>query len=132
MTFVDSNVLLDLGTADPVWADWSARQLEAAILLGPVWINDVVYAELSVRVDRMEAVDAFLEGLRIEIRPSSRPALFLASKAFANYRARGGARTGVLPDFFIGAQAAIEGLPLLTRDATRFRTHFPTVQLIAP
>lgn len=132
MTFVDSNVLLDLGTADPVWADWSARQLGAASRLGSVWINDVVYAELSVRAASMEVVDTFLAGLGLEVRPSSRLALFLASKAFANYRARGGTRTGVLPDFFIGAQAVVESAPLLTRDAARYRTYFPAVELIAP
>jgi predicted nucleic acid-binding protein len=131
-TLVDTNVLLDLLTGDPVWATWSERQLDAASVGGPLRINDVVYAELSVRARRMEEVDEFLLTTGIEVASSPRAALFMAGKVFANYRARGGARSGVLPDFFIGAHAAVESLPLLTRDPRRFRSYFPTVKLIAP
>ena len=132
MTLVDTNVLLDLVTDDAVWSDWSLARLEEAALAGPVLINDVVYAESSIRYARIEDFDAMLSEAVIEIAPISRSALFLAGKAFQQYRAAGGVRTGVLPDFFIGAHAAIEGWPLLTRDARRYRTYFPKVALIAP
>jgi predicted nucleic acid-binding protein len=132
MTFVDTNVLLDLATADATWADWSQRQLEAASVRGSLLINGVAYAELSVGFLRVEEVDAMLSAARIEMEPIPREALFLAGKVFRQYRARGGTRTGVLPDFFIGAHAAVAGVPLLTRDARRYRTYFPAVTLIAP
>ena len=132
MTLVDTNVLLDLVTDDPVWADWSLAQLEAASLQGPLSINDVVYAELSVRYDRVEDLDRFLEAAGIAIAVMPRAALFLAGKVFVQYRKAGGARTAVLPDFFIGAHAAVTQLPLLTRDVGRYQTYFPTLQLIAP
>lgn len=131
-TLVDTNVLLDLVTDNADWADWSQRQLEAAAVRGPVLINDVVYAELSVGFLRIEEVDAVLSMARVDIAPVPRAALFLAGKAFQHYRSRGGGRTGVLPDFFIGAHAAVAKLPLLTRDVRRYRTYFPTVSLIAP
>lgn len=132
MTLVDTNILLDLVTNNTTWADWSQRQLEAAAVRGPVVINDVVYAELSVGFLRMEEVDDLLAAAQVEAAPIPREALFLAGKVFQRYRAGGGTRTGVLPDFFIGAHAAVAQLPLLTRDVRRYRTYFPTVQLIAP
>lgn len=132
MILVDTNVLLDLVTDDPDWSEWSLARLEEAALAGPIFINDIVYAETSIRYDRIEDLDAMLTQAMIEIAPTPRPALFLAGKAFRRYRAAGGSRTGVLPDFFIGAHAAIEGWPLLTRDATRYRRYFPKVALIAP
>lgn len=132
MTLVDTNVLLDLVTNDPLWADWSVAQLETASLAGPLLINDVIYAELAVRYERIEDLDTFIEAAGLELTSLPRAALFLASKAFVHYRRAGGSRTGVLPDFFIGAQAAMEGLPLLTRDVGRYRTYFPTVELITP
>jgi len=132
VTFVDTNVLLDIVTDDPKWADWSIAQLENASLRGTLWINDIVYAELAVRYDRIEEVDALLDQAGLELAPVPREALFLASKVFTRYRKAGGTRTGVLPDFFIGAHAAVSGLPLLTRDVARYRTYFPTLTLIAP
>jgi predicted nucleic acid-binding protein len=129
---VDTNVLLDLVTDDPDWSEWSLARLEEAALAGPVFINDIVYAETSIRYDRIEDLDAMLAQAMIEIAPTPRSALFLAGKAFRRYRAAGGSRTGVLPDFFIGAHAAIAGWPLLTRDAARYRRYFPKVALIAP
>ena len=129
---MDTNVLLDLVTNNPVWADWSQSQLEAAAVRGPILINDVVYAELSVGYLRMEEVDAALAVGRVEIVPMPRAALFLAGKVFQKYRASGGTRTGVLPDFFIGAHAAVAKVPLLTRDVQRYRSYFPSIQLIAP
>ena len=132
MTLVDTNVLLDLVTDDPKFAEWSIAQLEAASLNGPLIINDVIYAELSVRYGSKEDLDAFINeaGLKHEPVPSS--ALFLAGKVFQKYRKSCGVRTGVLPDFFIGAHAAVMELPLLTRDTGRYGTYFPTVDLVAP
>ncbi len=132
MTLVDTNILLDLVTNDPKWADWSVAHLDAAALRGPIGINDVAYAELSVRFVTIEAVDFFLEQARIGLVPMPRPALFLAGKVFQRYRAAGGVRTGVLPDFFIGAHAAVSGLTLLSRDARRYRSYFPRLDLITP
>lgn len=132
MTLVDTNVLLDLVTDDPSWADWSVAQLEAASLVGPLLINDVVYAELAVRYDRIEALDGFLDQAGLEMAPIPRASLFLAGKVFTRYRKSGGSRTGVLPDFFIGAHAAVSQLPLLTRDVGRYRTYFPSLKLITP
>jgi predicted nucleic acid-binding protein len=106
--------------------------LDAAALRGPIGINDVAYAELSVRFVTIEAVDFFLEQARIGLVPMPRPALFLAGKVFQRYRAAGGVRTGVLPDFFIGAHAAVSGLTLLSRDARRYRSYFPRLDLITP
>ena len=132
MTLVDTNVLLDLVTNDRDWADWSLARLEDAALAGSLLINDIVYAEISIRFDRIEDLDTTLATARIKIAPAPRPALFLAGKTFRRYRAAGGRRTGVLPDFFIGAHAAVEGWPLLTRDTSRYRTYFPNLTLIAP
>ena len=132
MTLVDTNVLLDLVTDDPVWADWSITQLEAAGLDGPLYINDAIYAELGVRYERIEDLNAFVGAAGLTLLPMSRSALFLAGKVFGQYRRAGGTRSGVLPDFFIGALAAVEQRPLLTRDVARYQTYFPTVQLIAP
>lgn len=132
MTLVDTNILLDLVTDDPVWADWSLAQLEAASLRGPLAINDVIYAELAVRYDSIEALDRFLDAAGIVMIPIPRAALFLAGKVFVAYRKAGGTRTGVLPDFFIGAHAAVDRRPLLTRDLGRYRTYFPSLELIAP
>lgn len=129
---VDTNVLLDLVTDDPRWAGWSIARLDAAALAGTVVINDVVYAELSTRFARIEDLDAFLQRADIETAAIPRAALFLAGKAFLKHRGAGGTRTGVLPDFFIGAHAAVGGFKLLTRDAGRYRTYFPFVDLIAP
>jgi predicted nucleic acid-binding protein len=119
-------------TDDPDWAEWSLARLEEAALAGPIFINDIVYAETSIRYDRIEDLDAMLVQAMIEIAPTPREALFLAGKAFQRYRAAGGQRTGVLPDFFIGAHAAVEGWSLLTRDAGRYRSNFPKLTLIVP
>jgi predicted nucleic acid-binding protein len=132
VTFIDSNVLLDVVTNGDVWADWSQAQLEQAALRGPLVINDIVYAEISTRLTSVEAVDSMLLDLSVDVAPIPRSALFLAGKAYLQYRASGGIRTGVLADFFIGAHAAVEQLPLLTRDPRRYRTYFSAVKLIAP
>jgi predicted nucleic acid-binding protein len=132
VTLVDSNVLLDIFTRDPKWWEWSLMRLEEATLRGPLLINDVIYAETSVRFRGIEDFDATLEKAGVTFAPIPRAALFLAGKAFTHYRSSGGVRTGVLPDFFIGAHAMVEGLPLLTRDARRYRNYFPKAVLIAP
>jgi predicted nucleic acid-binding protein len=129
---IDTNVLFDLITNDPIWADWSLRQIDMQALRDRLVINPVVYAELSTSFDRYEEVDAFLRGAGIEVDEMPRPALFLAGKAFQTYRARGGTKTGVLSDFFIGAHAVAEGISLLTRDVRRYRSYFPRIKLIAP
>ena len=132
MTFVDTNVLLDVATDDPEWAGWSLRQLDAAAIRGRVFINAVVYAEFTIGYARIEEADRVLADVEMDLLEIPRPALFLAGKAFRRYRARGGSRTGVLPDFFIGAHAAVAQLPLLTRDPRPYRTYFAGIALIAP
>lgn len=132
MFLVDTNVLLDLVTGDPVWATWSMAQLEAAALQGPLAVNDVVYAELSVRYRDIADLDAMISLAELAHLPMPKEALFLAGKTFQAYRKAGGSRTGVLPDFFIGAHAAVAGLILITRDAGRYRTCFPSLALLTP
>jgi predicted nucleic acid-binding protein len=128
---VDSNVLLDVVTDDPNWANWSQEQLDTAARAGDLAINAVIYAEVSLAYDSVEKLDAGLASVGLEVLEIPRPALFLAAAAFRLYRRRGGTRTSVLPDFFIGAHAAVEGMTLITRDLRR-RSWFPTVQVIAP
>jgi hypothetical protein len=132
MTLVDSSVLLDVLTDGQVWGDWSQTQLEQAAAVGPLVINDVIYAEISARYPSVDVVDSVIRDAGVDVVPIPRSALFLAGKAYLRYRAAGGVRTGVLSDFFIGAHAAAEQLPLLTRDVRRYRSYFPTVELIAP
>lgn len=132
MTLVDSNVLLDIFGKTPAWWEWSLMQLEDAPLHGPLLINDVIFAETSIRFPSIDTFEAALTDAGITVAPIPRTALFLAGKASVKYRASGGMRSGVLPDFFIGAHAEIENLPLLTRDVRRYRSYFPKVMLIAP
>ncbi len=116
---VDTNVLLDVVTDDATWAGWSQRQLEIWALRGTLVINAVIYAELSIGFERIEELEAVLSETGIALAEIPRPALFLAGKVFRAYKRKGGARTGVLPDFFIGAHAAVARLPLLSREAGR-------------
>ncbi len=132
MILVDTNVMLDVVTDDPRWAAWSQHHLEAASLRDRLAVNGVIYAELSTRYTRIEDLDTMLAAASIAFMEIPREALFLAGKAFLAYRKGGGARTGVLPDFFIGAHAAVARTPLLTRDPRRYRRYYPTVNLIAP
>lgn len=131
-TLVDSNVLLDLMTDDPQWSAWSATALETAANTGPVVINPIVYAEVSVRFSRIEDLDDALPAEDFVRAPLPWSAAFLAAKCSVDYRRRGGSRNAPLPDFFIGAHAAVSRFRLLTRDAGRYRTYFPTVELITP
>jgi predicted nucleic acid-binding protein len=132
MILVDSNVLLDLVTDDPIWADWSERQLRLAAAQDELAINEMVFAEVSVRYSEMQQVAELLRRIRARFVRTPSEALFLAGKTFQRYRMAGGARTGVLPDFFIGAHAQLANSLLLTRDTARYRTYFPAVMLIAP
>ena len=132
MLLVDTNVLVDVLQDDPQWADWSISQLRAQANVHQLVINPVIYAEMSLSFSTLEALDDVLVTMGLELLEIPRPALFLAAKAYAQYRKRGGAKQQVLPDFFIGAHAAVEGWPLLTRDATRFRTYFPGLEVLAP
>ena len=129
---VDSCVLLDVFTNDPQWNSWSVEALADQIDRGDLVINPVIYAEVSVRFVQLEELDAFLSPQVFRYRPIPREAAFLAGKCFLRYRRGGGTRTVPLPDFLIGAHAAVEKLTILTRDDTRFRTYFPTVRLICP
>lgn len=131
-TLVDSNVLIDVLDVDPLWSSRSAIALEAVGAAGPVVINPVIYAEVSVRYEDTDELDRDLPLDDFQREQLPWPAAFLAGKAFAEYRRRGGRRRSPLPDFFIGAHAAVGGLRLLTRDASRYRTYFPAVDLIVP
>ena len=129
---VDTNVLIDILFDDPTWAGWSLAMLDAVSLEGPLAINDIVYAELSVRFATIEALDRAVDDAALQLVATPRAALFMAGKVFQRYRAQGGPRASILPDFFIGAHAAFIGVPLLTRDARCYRGYFPKLQLIAP
>jgi predicted nucleic acid-binding protein len=131
MLLVDTNVLVDVLQNDPQWADWSIAQLRAQAQLHQLVINPVIYAELSLSFSTFEALDRAVATMELALHEVPRPALFLAGKAYLQYRRRGGGKAQVLPDFFIGAHAAVEGWPLLTRDASRFRTYFPSLEVIA-
>ena len=132
MTLVDTNVLLDIATNDREWFDWSAKAVMDAAAQGPLLVNAVIYAELSARYRRIEDVDEFIAQIGAQIVDISRVAAFLAAKAYAQYRIAGGTRTGVLPDFFIGAHALVLDIPVLTRDVGRYRTYFPHLRLKTP
>jgi predicted nucleic acid-binding protein len=129
---VDSNVILDVATSDTRWALWSLEAMAQAADEGGLVINPIIYAEVSIGFDRIEDLDTALPEAYVQRRPLPWAAGFLAGKAYLAYRRRGGRRPTPLPDFYIGAHAAVEGLRLLTRDARRYRSYFPTVELIAP
>jgi predicted nucleic acid-binding protein len=129
---VDSNVLLDIMTEDAHWLSWSAETLADVADRFRLVINPIVFAEVSIRYSRIEDLDAALPKILLDREPIPYEAAFLAGKSFLAYRRRGGRRRSSLPDFFIGAHAAVAGYRLLTRDARRYRTYFPTLPLIAP
>jgi predicted nucleic acid-binding protein len=131
-TLVDSNVILDVATGDPRWGPWSESALVQAADQGVLVITPLVYAEVSIRFDTIEELDAALPPDVFMREPLPLAAGFLAGKAFLAYRRRGGRRSSPLPDFYVGAHAAINGHRLLTRDAKRYRAYFPTLELIAP
>ncbi len=132
MLLVDTNVLVDVLENDPDWVEWSIRQLRAQSQVHDLAINPVIYAELSLAFDSVAALDGALDVMQIAVAEIPRPALFLAGRAFVKYRKNGGTKSNVLPDFFIGAHAAVLGCGILTRDVRRYAQHFKTVPLIAP
>jgi predicted nucleic acid-binding protein len=132
MILVDTNVLLDVLEDDSEWATWSQAELDAASATDTLAINPIIYSELSIAFARIEELEAVITEASLAVEPIPREALFLAGKVFLRYRRARGTKHSVLPDFYIGAHAAVMQWPILTRDVSRFRTHFPTVQLIAP
>ncbi len=129
---IDSNVLLDVMTEDPHWFSWSAAAIESAADSFRLVVNPIIYAEVSIRYSRIEDLDAALPKAMFDREAIPYEAAFLAGKSFLAYRRRGGTKQSALPDFFIGAHAAIAGYRLMTRDAGRYRSYFPKLPLIAP
>jgi len=129
---VDSNVILDVLTEDPVWFDWSASALEEHAESSVLIINPIIYSEVSVRFARIEELEEALPADVFRRDPLPWEAGFLAGKCFLRYRKQGGARRSPLPDFYVGAHAAVRGAALLTRDAAQYRNYFPTLTVIAP
>ncbi|MCX4024933.1 type II toxin-antitoxin system VapC family toxin [Endozoicomonas sp. SM1973] len=132
VALVDSNILLDLAKPDSDWYEWSASTLEKLDEHYTLAINSTVYAEVSIGFNKIEEYEEFISHCQFEILEVPREALFLAGKAFLQYRRKGGNKSNVLPDFFIGAHAAVKGYSLISRDKGRFTTYFPTVSLITP
>jgi predicted nucleic acid-binding protein len=132
LTFVDTNVLIDVATNNPLWSGWSRRTLSLAHSRGPLLINVVVYAEFAVTFTQAADCEAELSKFDLTLADIPREAAFRAAQAFREYRRAGGGRGSVLPDFFIGAHASALKAPLLTRDARRYRTYFPELGLLAP
>jgi predicted nucleic acid-binding protein len=129
---IDSCIVTDLADPESTWFKWSAAALECLDQNNTMMINPIIYAECSVGFESVEEVEALFEHLNFAIEPIPKEALFLAGKAFLHYKKRKGVKTNVLPDFFIGAHAAVSGFQLITRDKGRFSSYFPTVQLIMP
>ena len=132
MLLVDTNVLVDVLENDSEWAEWSIGQLRAQSKLHQLAINPIIYSELSLTFSTVETLDQILDDLELALIEVPRPALFLAGKAFVRYRRRGDKKSNVLADFFIGAHAAVSGYSVLTRDARRYASYFPSVMLISP
>jgi predicted nucleic acid-binding protein len=132
MVLVDTNVLIDVFEDDVNWVDWSIGQLRSQSQIHQLVINPIIYSELSLTFLKVEALDQVIESLGLQIQEIPKSALFLAGKAFIQYRRQGGSKNNVLSDFFIGAHAAVSGYPLLTRDIKRYKSYFPSVVLITP
>ena len=132
MVLVDSSVLLDIFTDDPIWKQWSVTALRDVRATGFAGINPLIYAEVSLAFDNVSGLDRELDALLLERVQLPFEAGFDAGRAFLKYRRAGGARSSPMPDFYIGAHAALEGLKLLTRDTRRYRAYFPSVALISP
>lgn len=132
MILFDTNVLLDIATADPVWLGWSESQFRAAAAQGPILINPIIYAELAAAFESAADLDRWLDPAVFQRLPLPYAAGWLTAQAFVKYRRAGGAKSSPLPDFYIGAHAVAEGLTLATRDEGRYRTYFPELALITP
>jgi predicted nucleic acid-binding protein len=129
---VDSNIVLDVLLEDPQWADWSESKLDEYDQLGILYINSIVYSEISIGFKRIEDLESAIAKAGLQILEIPKEALFLAGKAYLKYKKRKGTKRTPLPDFFIGAQAAVQNLDLITRDVFRYQSYFPTVKLITP
>ncbi len=129
---VDSNIILDIFIDDPIWADWSEAALSEYSIHAPLYINPVIYTEISIGFNKIEELEAAILNSGLKMLEIPKEALFLAGKAFHKYRRHQGIRKSPLPDFFIGAQAAVLDLELITRDIKRYKTYFPTVKIISP
>ncbi|MBE0475326.1 type II toxin-antitoxin system VapC family toxin [Rhodoferax sp.] len=132
MLLVDTNILVDVLEDDPQWSDWSIHQLRMQARVHKLLINPIIYAEMSTTFSSVEALDQTIADMGLVMTSIPHVALFLAGKAFVRYRRLGGIKLNVLGDFFIGAHAAVSGLPILTRDTRRYASYFPSVQLISP
>lgn len=132
MVLVDTNVLLDLFTADETWGEWSAFQLRAQSQVHRLAINPIIYAEISLAFDSISTLDDALDTLQIEVLEIPRPALFLAARAHVHYRRKGGVKGKILADFLVGAHAAVTDMTVITRDRDRYRSYFPGVSVVAP
>lgn len=132
MILVDTNVLIDVLSTDSKWQSWSLDAMARKSSEGPLLINESVYAELAARYAKQQYVDAVVDRLELRFAHLSRQALYRAGQAFQAYRAAGGPRTSILSDFFIGAHADVVQIPILTRDARRYRSYFPNVELMTP
>ncbi|EIC29502.1 MULTISPECIES: type II toxin-antitoxin system VapC family toxin [Methylomicrobium] len=129
---IDSGVVIDLSDPESAWFEWSVATLERLDQNNTLVINPIIYAECSIGFERIEEVEVLFEHLGFVIRPIPKEALFLAGKAFLQYKKRQGGKSNVLPDFFIGAHAVVANYRLMTRDRGRFSTYFPSVELIMP
>ena len=129
---VDSCILLDLFTDDLTWGDWSGKILEKYSQTNTLYINSIVYTEISIGFKNIEEIDAVLEQMGIKVLEIPREALFLAGKTFLKYRRNKGSKHSTLPDFFIGAHASISSFDIITRDVSKYRTYFPKLNLITP
>ena len=132
MILVDSNILLDILTLDSQWYDWSAAKLCMLAESHDLIINDIIYTEISIGFERIEDLEETFSGGFFKIVPMPKEALFLAGKAFLQYKSNNGTKNSVLPDLFIGAHASVLGIPLITRDISRYKTYFPKLRLITP
>jgi len=129
---VDSNIVLDVFLNDPKWADWSESKLDEYDQLGILYINSIVYSEISISFTRIEDLESAIAKAGLQMLEIPKEALFLAGKAYLKYKKRKGTKRTPLPDFFIGAQAAVQNLDLITRDVSKYQSYFPTVKLITP
>ena len=132
MTFVDTNILIDIATGNPAWAGWSRHAIASAHARGPLLINAIVYAEFAIGFEAQSDCDAEIEKFDLTLMEMPKSAVFRAAQAFRAYRRGGGIRASALPDFFVGAHASVAAAPLLTRDVRRYRAYFPELTLLAP
>lgn len=132
MILVDSNVILDIFTQDTNWYDWSSAKLSELAEAHELIINDIIYTEISIGFKQIEELEQTLAGDFFKIQSVPKEALFLAGKVFTKYKSQSGTKISTLPDFFIGAHASVQGIPLLTRDISRYKTYFPSLEIIHP